>query len=164
TLLSKGKLGPQVRFRSTAGKPYTASLVLDENHKVRFKFDNDNDANSRNQSAEKLQFDALPIVGTCPLHQTPVYETEKAYACRERLESRGNGKGFRMSKTILGRPISREQVEKLLSKGKTDQLDKFISKRTKKPFSAFLVLQKNGSVQFAFPPRPSKNKKPQKRR
>lgn len=164
TLLSQGKLGPLEGFRSKAGKPYTATLVLDKNYKVRFKFDNDNDANSGNQSAEKLQFDALPVVGTCPLHQTPVYETEKAYACRERLESRGNGKGFRMSKTILGRPISREQVEKLLSKGKTDQLDKFISKRTKKPFSASLVLQKNGSVQFAFPPRPGKNRKPRKRR
>ena len=164
TLLSQGKLGPLEGFRSKAGKPYTATLVLDENYKVRFKFDNDNDTNSGNQSAEKLQFDALPVVGTCPLHQTPVYETETAYACRERLETRGNGKGFRMSKTILSRPISREQVVKLLSKGKTDQLDKFISKRTKKPFSASLVLQKNGSVQFAFPPRPVKNKKPRKRR
>ncbi len=164
TLLSQGKLGPLEGFRSKAGKPYTATLVLDENFKVRFKFDNDNDANSGKKPAEKLQFDALPVVGTCPLHQTPVYETEKAYACRERLESKGNGKGFRMSKTILGRSISREQVEKLLSKGKTDQLDKFISKRTNKPFSASLVLQKNGSVRFAFPPRPGKNKKPRKRR
>lgn len=163
TLLSHGKLGPLEGFRSKAGRPFTATLVLDDNHKVRFKFDNDN-GNQFEKGAEKLEFDKLPVVGTCPLHQTPVYETERAFACRERLESKGNGKGFSISKTILGRPISREQVEKLLSNGKTDQLDKFISKRTKKPFSAFLVLQEDGNWRFDFPPRPRKPKRKRTRK
>jgi DNA topoisomerase III len=97
-------------------------------------------------------------VGTCPINATPVYETPNAYGCRERLESGGDGKGFRMSKAILGQPITTDQVQKLLKEGKTDKLDKFVSKRTNKPFSAFLVLKKNGSVGFEFPPRPPKKK------
>jgi DNA topoisomerase-3 len=45
-----------------------------------------------------------------------------------------------------------EQAQKLLAKGKTDLLDKFISKAGK-PFSAYLVLDDNGKVGFEFPPR-----------
>lgn len=166
TLLAEGKLGPLEGFRANkTGKPYTGILVLDENYKVQFQFENDNGnpSGSGKQPAEKLQFDTLPVVGTCPHHQTPVYETERAYACRERLESKGNGKGFRMSKTILGQSISREQVEKLLSHKKTDLMNGFISKRTKKPFSAFLVLKENGSVGFEFPPRKPSKKRFRKR-
>ena len=67
-----------------------------------------------------------------------------------------------MSKKILDQEISSVQVKKLLTDGKTDKLDKFVSKRTKKPFAAFLVLKKNGSVGFEFPPRPPKKKAAEK--
>ncbi|MCB1124043.1 MAG: topoisomerase C-terminal repeat-containing protein, partial [Verrucomicrobiae bacterium] len=156
-LLRDKKIGPLEGFRSKAGKPYVATLVLTEDWKVRFQFENSNGTeNGDGEPAKPLNFDELPVVGTCPINTTPVYETETAYACRERLEPNGSGQGFRMSKSILGQPISREQVQKLLTEGKTDKMDKFISKRTKKPFSAFLVLKKNGSVGFEFPPRPPK--------
>ena len=68
-----------------------------------------------------------------------------------------------MSKAILGQPITVDQVKKLLTEGKTDKMDKFISKRTKKPFAAFLILKKNGSVGFEFPPRPPKKKQAAKK-
>ena len=110
------------------------------------------------EPAKPLNFDELPVIGTCPVNDTPVFETENAYGCRERLDSNGAGKGFRMSKSILGQEITSDQVKKLLTEGKTDKLDKFVSKRTKRPFSAFLVLKKNGSVGFEFPPRPPKKK------
>ncbi len=166
TLLAERKLGPLKGFRSKAGKPYTATLVLNEEYKVRFQFENNsgNDTNAEGESTEKLHFDEMPVVGTCPVNHTPVYETQSAYACRERLERNADAKGFRMSKTILGQPIAQDQVKKLLSEGKTDQLNKFISKRTKKPFSAFLVLQKNGNVRFEFPPRPPRKKTTRNRR
>ena len=155
TLLSMRKLGPLEGFRSKAGKPYTAILQLDETYKVRFKFPNGNgnSSDAGNRGSKKLEFDTLPVVGTCPMLQTPVYETDRAFACRERLESRGNGRGFSISKTVLGRKIPREQVEKLLTQKKTDLLEGFISKRTKKPFSAFLIIKENGNWGFEFPPR-----------
>lgn len=159
TLLRDKKIGPLEGFRSKAGKPYVATLVLNEEWKVRFQFENNNGSETGDgEPAKPLNFDELPVVGTCPVNATPVYETETAYGCRERLEPNGKGQGFRMSKSILGQPISREQAQKLLTEGKTDKMDKFISKRTKKPFSAYLVLKKNGSVGFEFPPRPPKKK------
>jgi DNA topoisomerase-3 len=64
---------------------------------------------------------------------------------------------FRSGKLILQQPIERPQMEKLLSTGKTDLLQKFISKKGR-PFKAFLVL-KEGGVAFEFEPRPAKGKK-----
>lgn len=162
TLLKDKKIGPLEGFRSKAGKPFTATLTLSDEWKVKFQFDNNNGENGDSESSTPLNFDALPVVGTCPVNDTPVFETENAYGCRERLENSGDNKGFRMSKTILGQAITTDQVRKLLTEGRTDKLDKFVSKRTKKPFSAFLVLQKNGSVRFEFPPRPPKKKPAEK--
>ncbi|MCZ6671773.1 MAG: topoisomerase C-terminal repeat-containing protein, partial [Verrucomicrobia bacterium] len=163
TLLNEKKIGPLEGFRSKAGKPFTATLLLSDEWKVKFQFENNNGGeNGDSEPSKPLNFDELPVVGTCPVNDTPVFETENAYGCRERLESNGGGKGFRMSKSILGQPITVDQVKKLLTEGKTDKLDKFVSKRTNKPFSAFLVLQKNGSVRFEFPPRPPKKKAAEK--
>ena len=158
-LLKEKKIGPLEGFRSKAGKPFVATLTLSDEWKVKFEFENNNGTEGADgEPAKPLNFDELPIIGTCPVNDTPVFETENSYGCRERLEPGGESKGFRMSKAILGQPITTEQVKKLLTEGKTDKLDKFVSKRTKKPFSAFLVLQKNGSVRFEFPPRPPKKK------
>jgi len=39
-LLTKGRTGQLKGFKSKAGKPFAAALVLDEAHKVRLKFEN----------------------------------------------------------------------------------------------------------------------------
>ena len=160
TLLKEKKIGPLEGFRSKTGRPYVATLVLSDEWKIKFQFEN---RNEDDESGEPLNFEELPIVGKCPINDTPVFETPNVYGCRERLEnSNGENKGFRISKKILDQEISSEQVKKLLTDGKTDKLDKFVSKRTKKPFAAFLVLKKNGSVGFEFPPRPPKKKAAEK--
>jgi topoisomerase IA-like protein len=57
---------------------------------------------------------------------------------------------------ILQRPVERAQMEKLLATGKTDLLQ-FVSARTKRGFSAFLVRQPDGKIGFEFEARdPSK--------
>jgi DNA topoisomerase-3 len=58
---------------------------------------------------------------------------------------------FKLSKTILGRDIPKEQAQKLLLLGKTDLLEGFISKRGR-PFSAYLKFE-DGKVGFGFPER-----------
>ena len=53
-------------------------------------------------------------------------------------------------------------MEKLLKSGKTDLLQ-FVSSRTRRPFSAFLVRQKDGSVGFEFEAKdPSRKGRPQR--
>jgi DNA topoisomerase-3 len=70
-----------------------------------------------------------------------------------------------MGKLILQREIPRLQVTKLLQTGKTDLLQKFVSSKTKRAFSAYLVLGENGKVGFEFEPREKKatGKKPAKK-
>ncbi|HJT51450.1 MAG TPA: topoisomerase C-terminal repeat-containing protein, partial [Nitrosospira sp.] len=63
----------------------------------------------------------------------------------------------KIGKIILSRPLEREQVTKLLSRGKTDLLTKFISKKGR-PFSAYLVAGPEGKVGFEFEPREAKAK------
>ncbi|MDO9159417.1 MAG: topoisomerase C-terminal repeat-containing protein, partial [Burkholderiaceae bacterium] len=64
---------------------------------------------------------------------------------------------FKSGKVILQQTVDAEQVRKLLSTGKTDLLDKFVSMRTRRAFKAFLAWDaKEGKVVFEFEPRTSK--------
>jgi DNA topoisomerase-3 len=58
---------------------------------------------------------------------------------------------------ILQREIPKEQVQKLITAGKTDLLPKFISKKGR-PFSAHLKLEK-GKVGFEFAEKAPRTKK-----
>jgi DNA topoisomerase-3 len=60
----------------------------------------------------------------------------------------------------LHRAIPKEQVEKLITTGKTDLLPRFISKRGR-PFSAHLKLE-NGKIGFEFAEKTPRAKKPRK--
>ena len=71
-------------------------------------------------------------------------------------DDKSDAKPIRISRKILDREIPREQVIKLLETGKTDLLDKFWSKRTKRPFDAYLVINDTGKTNFEFPPRAPK--------
>src|ERR1700732_2453015 len=86
-----------------------------------------------------------------------VYVLDRAYACENAI---GLPKtcSFRISKMILHREIPKEQVQKLMTVGKTDPLPKVISKKGR-PFSAHLKLE-NSKVGFEFAektPRPKKS-------
>ena len=49
----------------------------------------------------------------------------------------------------LQRPVERAQMQKLLATGRTDLLS-FVSARTRRPFSAYLVRQPDGKIGFEF--------------
>src|SRR5262249_3295214 len=82
---------------------------------------------------------------------------DRAYAC-ENAVSKEKTCTFRVSKTILHREIPKEQVQKLITTGKTDLLPKFVSKKGR-PFSAHLKLE-NGKVGFEFAARKPKKTAP----
>lgn len=151
-LIEKRKIGPIDNFRSKAGKPYSANLFLDpETHRVKFDFGGDG------SSGDPIDFSQLTPIIKCPRTGGNLYETPAAYVVR----TEENGKEalpIRVSRKILDREIPVEQMIKLLETGKTDLIDKFWSKRTKRPFDAYLVLQKSGQTKFEFPPREPKKK------
>jgi DNA topoisomerase-3 len=86
-------------------------------------------------------------IGSCPLCGAPVYENQKAFTCSRWKE----GCQFVVWKTILGKKLTRTQVRKLLEEGKTEKLYGFRSRKSKKKFSAVLVLDSEGKISFEFP-------------
>jgi DNA topoisomerase-3 len=91
-----------------------------------------------------------------------VFETANGFVCENQPKK---SCAFKMGKVILQREIPRVQATKLLQTGKTDLLQKFVSAKTKRAFSAYLVLGENGKVGFEFEPREKKaaSKRPAKK-
>jgi DNA topoisomerase-3 len=101
--------------------------------------------------AVKLDFTGQTPLGKCPKCKGKVFEGPESYLC-ERSQADTKKCTFRIGKEILQQPVTPEQAQKLLATGRTDLLDKFISKAGK-PFPAHLVLGDKGKVEFDFPPR-----------
>ncbi len=148
-ILEKKRVGPLDDFRSKNGKHYSAHLNLDdETKRIKFDFGN-NDING------PVDFSELTPFAKCPRTGGDVFETANAYVVR--VSEGGEDKTpIRVSRKILDREIPRDQMLKLLETGKTDLLEKFWSKRTKRPFDAYLVLNDSGKTKFDFPPRAAK--------
>jgi DNA-directed RNA polymerase subunit RPC12/RpoP len=103
------------------------------------------------EPAPKIDFAGLQPLGKCPKCGGKIFETPSAYLC-ERSQADKKSCKFKLSREILQQPIDLAQAQKLLTTGKSDLLDKFISKAGR-PFPAYLVMDDAGKVTFDFPPR-----------
>ena len=155
------KIGPLEGFRSKAGWPFTAEMVIkfDEdtkNYKLEFDFGDEKNA----ETGEIQNFSAQEPLGKCPKcgteHGGMVFELGKNYVCDKSvptLEQATPSCDFKTGQIILQQPIEREQMVKLLETGKTDLLDKFVSMRTRRAFKAMLAWDGTaGKVSFEFAP------------
>ncbi len=156
-LLTTGRTDLLERFISRKGRPFKAFLVVTDKKDVGFEFEKrepkPKGERKARTAAPKIDFTGKESIGGCPKCGRKIFETENSYIC-ERSQSTKSPCKFRLSKTILGRDISQEQAQKLLTAGKTDLLDGFISKRGR-PFSAYLKLE-DGKVGFEFPEKPAR--------
>ena len=161
-LLANKQVGPLEGFRSKAGWPFTAEIVLklneeERNWKLEFNFGDDK---ADEASGELVEFGEGAALGACPKCGATVREHGNNYICEKSVPTHAQATpscNFKTGKIILQQPVSIEQVQKLLSTGKTDLLDKFISMRTRRPFKAFLAWDAEaGKVAFEFEPRTSK--------
>ena len=143
-LLRVRQLGPLDGFRSRLGRPFSASLRLNDANEVAFDF---GDGGS-DDSTEAPDFSGQESLGPCPKCKARVFETTQAYVC-EKAVGPEKSCDFRSGRVILLRPVERAQMQKLLATGKTDLLQ-FVSARTKRGFSAFLVRQPDGKIGFEF--------------
>jgi DNA topoisomerase III len=147
-LIRERQIGPLQGFRSRMGKPFAAVVKLNAENKAEFDFGPDQRGD--NSNAQEVDFSGQQPVGICPKCQNRVFETAMAYVC-EKSVGANRACDFRAGKIILQQPIDRSQAEKLLSTGRTDLLEKFISRKGR-PFKAFLVV-KDAEVGFEFEPR-----------
>jgi DNA topoisomerase-3 len=151
-LLSTGKTDLLPRFISRKGRPFKAFLVITDKKDVGFEFEKREPKTKKERKPKepvaKIDFSGQEPLGKCPKCGAKIFETENSYIC-ERSQADQKPCKFKLSKTILGKEIPKEQAQKLFVTGKTDLLDAFISKRGR-PFSAYLKLE-DGKVGFEFP-------------
>ena len=153
-LLKDRKIGPLDNFMSKAGKPFSAILELDDEYKVNFVFQN----NEEQESKEKETIGDAPVVATCPVCQSNIKQTETAYICEQNKKVSEDGEcSFRINRKLLDKEIPLEEFKKLISEKKTGLIKGFVSRRTKRPFDANLILKDNGGIGFEFPPRKKKS-------
>ncbi len=150
------KIGPLEGFRSKAGWPFTAELKLafdDEIRNWKLEFDFGEDARKAEGDGEPVDFSGQQSLGACPKCQGHVYEHGSSYVCEHAVGAHVTC-DFKSGKIILQQPVAREQMSKLLSSGKTDLLENFVSNKTRRKFKAYLSFdKKEGKVGFEFEPR-----------
>ncbi|AKH38371.1 MULTISPECIES: DNA topoisomerase III [Nitrosomonas] len=151
TLISKGEIGPLQGFRSKMGRLFNAIIKLTDTFEMKFEFGS-NDM----EEADAIDFSNQHPLGKCPKCSNSVYEHGLYYVC-EKAVGATHTCDFKTGKIILSRAIEQEQIVKLLQTRKTDLLTKFISKKGR-PFSAYLVIGKEGKIEFEFEQKASKAK------
>ena len=151
TLMAKGVVGPLQGFKSKFNKPFDASLQIDAKFKIAFLFEGEDD------KAPDLNDDM--VIGTAETadgKKHKVFATDKAYYVPG-IVTKKDPHGVRIGKVILQREIPEDQALKLISEGKTDLLNGFVSNKTKRKFDAFLTFDPStAKIGFDFPPRPAK--------
>ena len=141
-LLRDKTIGPLQGFRSKMGRPFAAIIKLSEipeddadypnaGFKLEFDF-----GNSQDDDTEVVDFTGRTALGVCPKCSGAIYEDGMRYVCEHNT---GPNKtcDFKTGKVVLQQEISVQQVQKLLSEGKTDLLTNFKSNRTGRGFKAY---------------------------
>ena len=131
------------------GRPFAALIRLKDDHMPEFDF-GQSDAGA---DGEEVDFSTQESLGACPKCGARVFEHGMAYVC-EMAVGAAKTCDFRSGKVILQQEVARGDMQKLLATGKTDLLKGFISNKTRRKFSAYLVRDPaSGKVGFEFEPR-----------
>jgi DNA topoisomerase III len=150
-LIKNRFVGPLTGFRSRMGKPFSAGIRLNDDFRIEFDFGH---GTASSETEEPPDFSDQVSLGACPKCGARVFEHGVAYVC-EKAVGPSRSCDFRSGKMILQLPVERAQMAKLLATGKTDLLQRFISKKGR-PFKAYLVKNPEGRVGFEFEPRKPK--------
>ena len=154
-LLTERKIGPLTGFRNKMGRPFNAIIKLNAENQPEFDFGQG--TGGEEGSAEAVDFSGQQSLGACPKCAGQVFEHGMAYVCEKSVGPEKTC-DFRSGKVILQQAVEPEQMQKLLATGRTDLLKDFVSSRTRRKFSAFLVRGTDGKVGFEFEKREPKAK------
>jgi DNA topoisomerase-3 len=156
-LIGEGKTDLIENFISKKGRPFSAFLKRDGG-KFSWEFPPrapkvDKDGNPIARKARpKADLSKATVLGESKTHPGgQLVEVGDAYYVRK--PEQDNRQVFKLSKKLCEVDLPVEQVQKLLTDGRSDLIEGFVSKRGNK-FSAYLVLsQKQDKADFEFPPR-----------
>jgi len=138
-LLTNRKIGPLTGFRSKKGAEFSAVVIINDENKIEFVFD---------EKPEEIEVGEK--IGQSPIDGTDVFETLTGYVSQSYIDKQPSG--LSLPKILLGKELPLDEIKKLLEGKKTELIKGFRSNKTHRLFDAFLLLEK-GKLKFDFPPR-----------
>jgi DNA topoisomerase-3 len=157
-LLAEGKTGTLDGFMARSGRLYRGHLEIDpETRTVKVRSEGYDEASASDQPEYEVNPDPL---GRCPFaEECEVVESPGQFVCERQLKQAEGADadapkpcGFVLPRTVCKRELTRDEALVYVAGGRTELLTDFTS-RYGRPFSATLVLKKNGRHGFEFPPR-----------
>lgn len=155
-LVGEGKTDLIQGFISKKGRPFDAFLKK-EGAKFAWEFPPrapklDKDGNPIVRKAKaKADLSKATVIGEAKSPAGELVELGDAYYVRK--PDQDNRQVFKLSKKLCEVELPVEEVKRLVTEGRSNLIENFVSKRGNK-FSAFLVLsQKQDKAEFEFPPR-----------
>ena len=157
-LIENKTIGEFDDFVSKGGNLFSASLTIDKEGKIEFKFPPRQTTTDDTPDTEKPE--GLKPIGECPKCGGQVLIGEKQYRCVKTFNG-SKDCTFKINREYCKRELTEEEARKMLTDGKSELLTEFTSKKGR-PFNAFLYINKNGLVRFEFEKRERKaaKKKP----
>ncbi len=144
-LIKERTIGPLEGFRSKMGRPFSAVLKLNDANEVVFDFGN-SDAGDDGEAPDFSQADAARQV---PEVRHAACSSTACRTCARRRSVRTRPATSARAGRSCSARSSPSRCASCCESKKTDLLQ-FVSQRTRRPFSAFLVVQKDGKVGFEF--------------
>ncbi|MBL9193007.1 MAG: DNA topoisomerase 3 [Opitutaceae bacterium] len=149
-------------FTSKKGRPFDAFLIR-QGAKIAWEFpprkpresakNADGTPRAPRKSKAPLDLEKARKLGESKVHDGDLYETPDAYVVAKKNSDGSPRVVFEMKRTICGKEILAEEVERLVETGRTGLIDGLMSKRGT-TFSAYFVLSKDKKkTDFEFPPR-----------
>ncbi|WP_269799049.1 type IA DNA topoisomerase [Geminisphaera colitermitum] len=162
TLVTTGKSPLIENFTSKFGRPFKAYLVKN-GAKIGFEFppreaktgpDGKPAARGPRKAKAPLDLKSARVLGLSKLHADgTLYETADAYIVAKPGADDQPRTVFEVKKNLCSLDLPAGEIQRLVTEGKTDLIEGFVSKRGSK-FSAYLVLNKTKTkADFEFPPR-----------
>ena len=158
TLLETKLVGPLTGFVNRFKQPFDAAIELQEDKKAGLKASFVFEKSPEEEEEAEAIKDENKLC-SCPLcEKGDIYVTPHSYICDRRVS--GDGCKARLSKEMCKYEIPRDQALKYFTEGKTDVIDKWISKKGR-PFKAALTCNTKGRrmLGWEFPPREPAKKK-----
>ena len=124
-LLTNRKIGPLTGFRSKRGAEFSAVVIINDENKIEFVFD---------EKPEEVEVGAE--VGKSPVDGAAVYETMTGYVSDSYLKKEPSG--ITLPKILLGKEIPLDDIKTMLAGEKTTLLQGFRRNKTHRTVDAHL--------------------------
>ena len=90
-------------------------------------------------------------IGLCPICGSPLLESEKAIYCKNRVKDKAKGCHFVFSKTLGGKPLAQEHLDRLISGQDTDLITGVPNKAGTGTYDCYIVVAEDGAVSIKYP-------------